>query len=74
MIKGEPKQQVQYTMSVEKVMNLYVYWSVLTVKSFDCCSGGRWAGLLRRMNSIQSVLGFIVQRIDCNEILKTNLN
>lgn len=74
MIKGEPKQQVQYTMLVEKVMNLYVYWSVSTVKSFDCCSDGRWVGLLRRMNSIQSVLGFIVQRIDCNEILKTNLN
>ncbi len=38
MIKGEPKQQVQYTMSVEKVMNLYVYWSISTVKSFDCLS------------------------------------
>ncbi|SJX23268.1 hypothetical protein ACNJC6_02924 [Acinetobacter johnsonii] len=60
MIKGEPKQQVQYTMSVEKVMNLYVYWSVSTVKSFDCCSDGRWVGLLRRMNIIQSVICFIM--------------
>ena len=60
MIKGEPRQQVQYTMSVEKVMNLYVYWSVSTVKSFDCCSDGRWVGLLRRMNIIQSVICFIM--------------
>lgn len=60
MIKGEPKQQVQYTMSVEKVMNLYVYWSVSTVKSFDCCSDGRWVGLLGRMNIIQSVICFIM--------------
>jgi len=60
MIKGEPKQQVQYTMSVEKVMNLYVYWSVSTVKSFGCCSYGRWVGLLRRMNIIQSVICFIM--------------
>ena len=60
MIKGEPKQQVQYTMSVEKVMNLYVYWSVSTVKSFDCCSDGKWVGLLRRMNIIQSVICFIM--------------
>ena len=60
MIKGEPKQQVQYTMSVEKVMNLYVYWSISTVKSFDCCSDGRWVGLLRRMNIIQSVICFIM--------------
>lgn len=52
MIKGEPKQQVQYTMSAEKVMNLYVYWSVSTVKSFDCCSDGKWVGLLRKMSSI----------------------
>ena len=60
MIKGEPKQQVQYTMSVEKVMNLYVYWSVSTVKSFDCCSDGRLVGLLRRKNIIQSVICFIM--------------
>ena len=60
MIKGEPKQQVQYTMSVEKVMNLYVYWSVSTVKSFDCCSDGKWVGLLRKMNIIQSVICFIM--------------
>ena len=60
MIKGEPKQQVQYTMSVEKVMNLYVYWSISTVKSFDCCSDGKWVGLLRKMSSIQSVIGSIV--------------
>ncbi len=60
MIKGEPKQQVQYTMSVEKVMNLYVYWSISTVKSFDCCSDGRWVLLLRRMNVIQSVICFIM--------------
>lgn len=60
MIKGEPKQQVQYTMSVEKVMNLYVYWSVSTVKSFDCCSDGSWVDLLRRMKSIQPVICFIM--------------
>lgn len=60
MIKGEPKQQVQYTMSVEKVMNLYVYWSVSTVKSFGCCSDGRWVRLLRIMNIIQPVICFIM--------------
>ena len=68
MIKGEPKQQVQYTMSVEKVMNLYVYWSVSTVKSFDCCSDGKWVGLLRKMSSIQSVIGFIVVQDSCNRL------
>jgi hypothetical protein len=60
MIKGEPKQQVQYTMSVEKVMSLYVYWSISTVKSFDCCSDAGWVRLLRIMSIIQSVIGFIM--------------
>lgn len=60
MIKGEPKQQVQYTMSVEKVMNLYVYWSVSTVKSFDYCFDAGWVRLLRIMIIIQSVIGFIM--------------
>lgn len=32
MIKDEPKEQMQYTVLVEKVMNSYVYWSVSTVK------------------------------------------
>ncbi|OTG66112.1 hypothetical protein B9T25_09870 [Acinetobacter sp. ANC 4470] len=39
--EDEPIQQMQYTMLVEKVMNLYVYWSVSTVKQFDCRSDGR---------------------------------
>lgn len=30
--KDEPIQQMQYTMPVEKVMNLYVYWSISAVK------------------------------------------
>lgn len=47
-------------MSVEKVMNLYVYWSVYAVKSFDYCSDVRWVRLLKRMNIIQSVIGFIL--------------
>ena len=68
MIKGEPKQQVQYTMSVEKVMNLYVYWSVSTVKSFDCCSDAGWVRLLKIMISIQSAIGFIVVQDSCNRL------
>ena len=66
--KDEPIQQMQYTMPVEKVMNLYVYWSISTVKSFDCCSDGMWVRLLRKMIIIQSVIGFIVVQDSCNRL------